>query len=81
MSRLWELCRDGKTAEVRSSLARGEDVNEKNSIGRTALLLALENKHNSIVKMLLDQPAVDVFSSDLGTYFQLCKRQGKGEQR
>jgi len=51
---------DGKTAEVRSALARGEDVNSKDSNGRTALMLAVWFKHNSVVKLLLDQPAVDV---------------------
>ena len=60
MARLWELCTDGKLAEARSSLARGEDVNEKDPFGITALMYAVCYKHNSIVKLLLDQPAVDV---------------------
>ena len=64
MSRLLELCRDGKLAEVRAALARGEDVNSKNSYGRTALMWAVWFKHNSIVKLLLDQPAVDVNVKD-----------------
>jgi len=64
MPRLWELCGDGKLAEVRSALARGENVNEKNSIGDTALMHAVCFKHNFIVKLLLDQPAVDVNVKD-----------------
>ena len=60
MAPLWELCYDGKLAEVRAALARGEDVNSKDSIGTTALIIAVGRKHNSIVKLLLDQPAVDV---------------------
>ena len=60
MSPLWELCRDGKLAEARAALARGEDVNRQGSNGRTALMRAVWHKHNSIVKLLLDQPAVDV---------------------
>ena len=60
MPPLWTLCMDGKLAEVRSALARGEDVNSKDSSGTTALMLAVWYKHNSIVKLLLDQPAVDV---------------------
>ena len=60
MPRLCELCREGKLVEVRSALAGGEDVNSKDSSGRTALIIAVLNKHNSIVKLLLDQPAVDV---------------------
>ena len=64
MPRLWHLCVDGKLDEVRSALARGEDVNDKDSIGTTALMWAVMFKHNSIVKLLLDQPAVDVNVKD-----------------
>ena len=69
MAPLWKL------AEARAALTRGEDV--KNSFGWTALMLAVCNangttalmwavsfKHNSIVKLLLDQPAVDVNVKD-----------------
>ena len=64
MPRLWHLCVDGKLDEVRSALARGEDVNSKSSNGGTALMWAVKEKHNSIVKLLLDQPAVDVNVKD-----------------
>ena len=57
---LWRLCYDGKLDEVRSALARGEDVNDKNSWGSTALMWAVRKKHNSIVKLLLDQPGVKI---------------------
>ena len=60
MPPLWHLCVDGKLDEVRAALAGGEDVNDKDSIGWTALMRAVWNKHNSIVKVLLYQPAVDV---------------------
>ena len=60
MSPLWELCNDGELAEVRAALALGEDVNSKGLFGTTALMYAVSRKHNSIVKLLLDQPAVDV---------------------
>ena len=58
MPRLWQFCVDGKLAETRSALARGEDVNDKDNFDHTALMLAIWKKHNSIVKLLLDQPAV-----------------------
>ena len=64
MSPLWELCDDGELAEVRAALARGEDVNSKGANGDTALMRAVGKKHNSIVKLLLDQPAVDVNVKD-----------------
>ena len=54
------LCGNGNLDEVQSLLARGEDVNEKDPFGITALMWAVMDKHNSIVKLLLDQPAVDV---------------------
>ena len=58
MPGLWELCRDGKLDEVRAELARGGDVNDKNANGSTALMWAVMKGHNSIVKLLLEQPAV-----------------------
>ena len=65
MARLCELAGDGKLAEVRAALMCGEDVNDKDSFGRTALMFAVWQKQNSIVKLLLDQPAVDVNVKDI----------------
>merc|ERR1711953_1246089 len=64
MPRLWELCKEGKLAEVQSALARGEDVNSKISSGSTALMYTVGNRHNSILKLLLEQTAVDVNVKD-----------------
>ena len=63
MAPLWKLCRDGKLDEVRSALERGEDVNDKEDLGGhrwTALMYAVSGRHNSIVKLLLDQPGVKI---------------------
>ena len=60
MPPLNQLCYDGKREEVRSALAHGGNVNEKDSIGHTALMWAVINGHNSIVKLLLDQPGVKI---------------------
>ena len=60
MTALWELCEDGKLDEVRAALARGGDVNNKGPGGQTALMWAVGKGHNSIVRLLLEQPAVKV---------------------
>ena len=64
MTRLLELCESGNLADARRLLARGEDVNNKDYLGTTALMQAVMYNHNSIVKLLLDQPAVDVNVKD-----------------
>ena len=59
MPPLWKLCENGKLDKVRAELARGGDVNDKYSAnGWTALMHAVRNGHNQIVKLLLDHPAV-----------------------
>ena len=58
MATLRQHCFDGNLDEVRSALARGEDLNEKNPYGQTALICAVWKKRNPIVKLLLDQPGV-----------------------
>ena len=60
MPTLRKLCRDGKLVKVRAALARGVHVNGKGSFGKTALMQAVSHGHNSIVKLLLDQPGVKV---------------------
>ena len=64
MSELCLLCFDGKLDEVRAELARGGDVNDKNPFGTTALTCAVIEGHNSIVKLLLEQPAVKTNEKD-----------------
>ena len=64
MPRLLELCESGNLADARRLLACGEDVNNKDYLGTTALMQAVMYNHNSIVKLLLDQPAVDVNVKD-----------------
>ena len=64
MAALYQLCENGKLDEVRAALARGGDVNNKNSIGTTALMWAVIKGQNSIVRLLLEQPAVKVNEKD-----------------
>ena len=67
ISSLGLTCRTGDLAEVRKAIARGEDVNEKFWTGvgkKTGLMLAVECKHNSIVKLLLEQPTLDLNLTD-----------------
>ena len=65
MPPLYELCFDGKLDEVRAELARGGDVNDKHPNGRTSLMFAVYRGHNSIVKLLLEQPAVKTNEKDI----------------
>ena len=41
-------------------LARGVDVNSKDVDGKTGLMWALQNRNNSVVKFLLEQPTLDL---------------------
>ena len=65
MSPLWRLCLSGKLAEVRAALARGQDVNIKDEGNQTGLMWAVDNKHNSVVRLLLEQPTTDLNRTDL----------------
>ena len=65
MPGLWQICRYGKLDEVRAELARGGDVNDKDYCGYTALMWAVCKRHNSIVKLLLEQPAVKTNEKDI----------------
>ena len=62
---LWQLCKEGKLAGVREALARGEDVNSKDEkYNRTALMWAMKKRDTEIVKLLLEQPTVDLNCTD-----------------
>ena len=47
-------------------LWRGEDVNGKDDDGQTGLMWAVLNEDNSTVKLLLEQPTVDLNCTDIG---------------
>ena len=65
MSSLWNLCWEGKLNEVRTTLARGKDVNRKyGQFSQTGLMAAVKNRQNSIVRLLLEQPTVDLNCTD-----------------
>ena len=53
-------CRHGNLDRIRKVLARGVDVNSKDVDGKTALMWALQNHNNSVVKFLLEQPTLDL---------------------
>ena len=46
--------------EVRRALAKGEDVNSKDENNRTGLMYAVWKNHNPVVRLLLEQPTVDL---------------------
>ena len=60
---LWQFCLVRELDKVRVALARGEDVNSRQPFfGISALMSAVREKHNSILKVLMKQPDWDVFS-------------------
>ena len=64
MIAFWKLCQNGEIDRVRAEIARGRDVNDKDSGGITALMNAVWKGHNSIVKLLLEQPRVKTNEKD-----------------
>jgi len=61
---LVEFCKQGDLEEVKDALQRGADVNTKDEFGRTGLMEAVRNKHNSVVELLLKTPNIDVNLKD-----------------
>ena len=64
MAPLWQLCRDGHLERVRLALREGENMNSKDEDNVTALMWAVKEKHNGIVRLLLEQPAIEVHFKD-----------------
>ena len=60
MAPIWQLCRDGHPEKVRLALRCGEDVNSKDEDNVTALMWAVMKKQNGIVRLFLEQPAIEV---------------------
>ena len=61
-----QLCWKGNLEEVRAALSRGEDVNGVGArfSNHTGLMLAVMKGHNSIVRLLLEQPTLDLNFTD-----------------
>ena len=58
---VWQLCKEGKLTEVREALVLGEeDVNSKDENNRTGLMWAAMHRHNTIVRLLLEQRTLDL---------------------
>ena len=57
---LVKLCRDGDLEGVKQALQSGADVNTKDWYGSTGLMWAVDNNHNSLVALMLDNPNIDV---------------------
>ena len=57
---LWLACLRGDLKAVRAALTRGEDVNSKDDYDFTPLMRAVMNKNYSIVRLLLEQPELDL---------------------
>ena len=66
MAPVWQLCEGGELAELRLALIRGEDVNsiKDEECKETGLMLAVLQEHNSVVRLLLEQPTLDLNCTD-----------------
>ena len=64
MAPLWQLCFDGQLESVRRALRAGRDANSKDGDNNTALMWAVIIKHNGIVRLLLEQPLIEVNNKD-----------------
>ena len=65
MSSLWPLCSLGHVEGVREALAKGEDVNDQNDDNQTVLMYlaaicSRSENHVTILRLLLEQPSIDV---------------------
>ena len=57
---LQQSCSQGSFFMVRAALARGEDVNGVSMGCQSGLMCAVMRGHNSIVRLLLEQPTLDL---------------------
>ena len=66
MPSLLDICSRGSVEEVRAALASGKDVNGQNANKQTALMgvTAISCGHVNILKLLLEQPSIDLNLSD-----------------
>ena len=60
MSSVGRLCYLGNLYSVWEAIEAGEDVNDRSYAFKTGLMLAVMEKHNSIVRLLLEQPTLDL---------------------
>ena len=64
-------------------MAKGEDLNSRDEEGTTALMWAVLNKYNSIVRLLLEHPGIDVSckgsKGHTALHISLCQKQKKFE--
>ena len=61
---LVESCKEGGLEGVGGALQSGVDVNTNDESGKTGLMWAVKNKHNSVVELLIKTPNIDVNQKD-----------------
>jgi ankyrin repeat protein len=57
---LIEAAKEGDLKTVQALISAGDDVNQQNDEGDTALIIAIEKGHKEIVTALLEQPEIDL---------------------
>ena len=74
MTLFWKLCKDGNLEGVQECLAGGVDINRVSggsNIRNSGLMMAAFKKHNSVVRLLLEQPTVPALQ--MSSYFKMAR--------
>ena len=67
-----EACTNGEEAKVNAAIVLGVDVNTKDATyDMTGLMLAIRNKHENIVDILLAHPDIDINEKSNSGFFPL----------
>ena len=61
LAQFMTCCQDGEVEDARQALLDGQDPNERDEDdGCTGLMLAVQNKQNEILELLIEQPEIDI---------------------
>ena len=82
----FDICQEGTLKEVRTALANGADVNERDKgfYKRTSLMEAVSDAKEPLVSLLLQQPGIQVNAKNnngwTALHFAACRRGDEGRK-